>query len=133
LIATGTLKAHFDADQKIELLEFVTSSHEEYIPRTRILEAARPLHEWQKEWHKVNAPPEGKQSPEVNKKKAKPMKSPAVPPPEIDLPASKVKPSMGITPSVFRFLEVSSSAIRIWYTISHFIVGRSSSSDESSI
>jgi hypothetical protein len=109
LIASGTLKAYFDGEQKIELLEFVTSSHEEYIPRTRILDAARPLHEWQKEWHKVNSPAEGKQSPEMNKKKAKAMKSPPQPPPEIDLPASKVKPSMGITPSVFRFLEVRAS------------------------
>lgn len=109
MIASGTLKAHFDADQKIELLEFVTTGHEEYIPRTRILDAARPLHEWQKEWRNLNSPPEGKQSPEMNKKKAKAMKSPAHPPPEIDLPQSKVKPSMGITPSVFRFLEVSLS------------------------
>ncbi|KAF4612541.1 hypothetical protein G7Y89_g15591 [Cudoniella acicularis] len=107
LVANGTLRAHFDADQKIELLEFVTSSHEEYIPRTKIIEAARPLHEWGKEWHKVNAPPEGKNSPEMNKKKAKALKSPPQPPPEIDLPTSKVKPSMGITPSVFRFLELA--------------------------
>ncbi|KAI9049797.1 hypothetical protein LZ554_005948 [Drepanopeziza brunnea f. sp. 'monogermtubi'] len=107
LVANGTLKAHFDADQKIELLEFVTNSHEEYIPRTQILNAARPLHEWQKEWHKVNSPPDGKQSPEMNKKKQKAMKSPPQPPPEIDLPLSKVKPSMGITPAVFRYLELA--------------------------
>lgn len=107
LVANGTLRALFDADQKLELLEFVTSSHEEYLPRTKIIDAARPLHEWQKEWHKVNNPGDGKSSPEMNKKgKSKPMKSPAQPPPEIDLPASKVKSSMGITPSVFRFLEV---------------------------
>jgi LIM-domain binding protein len=111
LVANGTLKAHFDADQKIELLEFVTSGHEEYIPRTRVVDAARPLHEWQKEWHKVNSPPEGKQSPEMNKKKAKAMKSPPQAPPEIDIPPSKVKSSMGITPSVFRFLEVCTSAL----------------------
>lgn len=107
LIASGTLKAYFDAEQKIELLEFVTSSHEEYLPRTRVVEAARPLHDWGKEWQKINAPPEGKQSPEMNKKKKTILKSPPQPPPEIDLPESKVKPSMGITPSVFRFLELA--------------------------
>jgi hypothetical protein len=108
LIASGALRAHFDADQKIELLEFVTNSHEEYISRTRIIDAARPLHQWQKEWHSINSTPDGKQSPEMNKKNRKiTMKSPPQPPPEIDLPDSKVKPSMGITPSVFRFLEVS--------------------------
>jgi len=42
----------------------------------------------------------------MNKKKAKNMKSPAQPPPDIDLPQSKVKKNMGITPAVFRFLEV---------------------------
>jgi hypothetical protein len=109
LIASGTLRAHFDENQKIELLEFATSSHEEYIPRTRIIEAARPLHEWGKDWKNLNVPPDGKQSPEMNKKKAKMMKSPPQPPPDIILPASKVKPSMGVTPAVFRVLEVMSS------------------------
>lgn len=106
-MANGSLKAHFDAEQKIELLEFNTSSHEEYLPRNQVVSAARPLHEWNKEWKIVNTPPEGKQSPEMNKKsKAKAMKSPPQPPPEIDLPQSKVKSSMGITDAVFQFLEV---------------------------
>ncbi len=100
------MRAQFDASQKIELLEFVTSNHEEYVPRTRMVEAARPLHEWQKEWQKANTPADGKQSPEMSKKK-RPMKSPPTAPPEIDIPESKVKGTMGITPSVFRFLEVS--------------------------
>jgi hypothetical protein len=86
----------------------VTSSHEEYLPLTKVIDAARPLHEWGKEWQKVNALQDGKQSPEMNKKKAKPLKSPPQPPPEIDLPRSKIKPNMGITPSVFQFLEASS-------------------------
>lgn len=107
LIANGTLRAHFDSDQKIELLEFVTNNHEEYLPRTKIIEAARPMHEWGKEWHKANAAPDGKQSPEMNKKKAKKMNSPSHAPPDIDLPASKVKPNMGVTPSVFRFFEIA--------------------------
>ncbi|KAH6682760.1 LIM-domain binding protein-domain-containing protein [Halenospora varia] len=107
LIANGTLRAHFDSDQKIELLEFVTNNHEEYLPRTKIIEAARPMHEWGKEWHKVNAAPDGKQSPEMNKKKAKKMNSPNQAPPDIELPTSKVKPNMGVTPSVFRFFEIA--------------------------
>lgn len=106
LIASGNLRAHFDTEQKIELLEFVTSSHEEYIPRALVIEAARPLHEWGKDWKSLNAIPDGKQSPEMNKKKAKVMKSPQQPPPDIDLPPSMVKRKMGVTPSVFRFLEV---------------------------
>lgn len=66
------------------------------------------MHEWSKEWRHVNLSPDGKQSPETTKKgKARQMKSPATAPPEIDLPESKVKMNMGITPSVFRFLEVT--------------------------
>lgn len=106
-MANGTLRAQFDSNQKIELLEFVTSNHEEYVPRRGMVEAARPLHEWHKEWHKANTPLDGKQSPEMSKKKARPMKSPPTAPPDIDIPESKVKGAMGITPSVFRFLEVS--------------------------
>jgi hypothetical protein len=106
LVANGILRAQFDSNQKIELLEFVTTHHEEYVPRKPMVEAARPLHEWGKEWQKANAQPDGKQSPEISKKK-RPMKSPPTAPPEIDIPESKVKGAIGITPSVFRFLEVS--------------------------
>ncbi|KAI0996058.1 hypothetical protein K3495_g12124 [Podosphaera aphanis] len=122
LVANGILKVHFDSEQKIELLEFITSSHEEYLPRTQVVEAARPLHIWGKEWHKVNSVSDGKQSPEMSKKKTSPemskkktkvMKSPSQPPPDIDLPASKVKASMGITHSVFRFLELSEVMIHM--------------------
>ncbi|RKF84007.1 Transcriptional activator ptaB [Golovinomyces cichoracearum] len=113
LVASGTIKAHFDAQQKIELLEFVTTSHEEYLPRTQVVEAARPLHIWGKEWHKINSAPDGKSSPEMNKKKPKLMKSPPQPPPDIGIPASKVKTSMGITHSVFRFLELAEVMIQM--------------------
>jgi hypothetical protein len=72
------------------------------------MEAARPLHEWIKEWTKVNSQPDGKQSPEMNKKgKTRPMKSPPTAPPEIDIPESRVQLNIGITPSVSQFLEVS--------------------------
>jgi hypothetical protein len=108
LVANGILRAQFDSSQKIELLEFNTTNHEEYVSRALVVEAARPLHEWIKEWTRVNSQPDGKQSPEMNKKgKARPMKSPQTAPPEIDIPDSKVRPNEGITPSVFRFLEVS--------------------------
>lgn len=113
LVASGTLKAHFDADQKIELLEFVTSSHEEYVPRKQVIQSARPWHEWQKEWNNMNAAPDGKQSPEMNKKNTKKMKSPNHPPPDLDLPESRVKPNMGITSSVFRFLEFAEVIVQM--------------------
>lgn len=60
----------------------------------------------------MNNPADGKASPEMNKKKSKVTKSPAQAPPEFDLPQSKVKHSMGITHSVFRFLEVQALHFR---------------------
>lgn len=108
LVATGTVRAHFDNDQKIELFEFITSGHEEYISRRAVIEAAKPAHNWVKEWHRVNSQ-DSKASPEMSKKgKARPLKSPQNPPPDalVDLPDSAVKKSMGITEAVFQFLEV---------------------------
>lgn len=110
VIANGTLRAHFDEQQKIELLEFVTSGHEEYIQRSLTVNAIRPLWDWAKESHKLSAGSDVKNSPEMNKKKAKTPKSQTqpqqLPPPDVPIPHSKVKASIGITPSLFQFLEV---------------------------
>lgn len=111
VIANGTLRAHFDEQQKMELLEFVTSSHEEYIQRNVAVNAIRPLWDWAKDWHKLNTSPDVKNSPEMNKKKAKTPKSQTqpqqLPPPEVPIPHSKVKASIGVTPSLFQFLELA--------------------------
>lgn len=109
LVANGTVRAHFDGEQKIELFEFITSSHEEYIPRKAVIEAAKPAHNWIKEWHNVNTQDPTKSSPEMSKKgKAKQLKSPQFAPPDalVDMPESLIKKSMGITEPVFQFLEV---------------------------
>ncbi|EQK98185.1 Topoisomerase II-associated protein PAT1 [Ophiocordyceps sinensis CO18] len=107
LVATGTLRAHFDTELKFELLEFFTTGHEEYISRKQVIDAAKPAHMWFKEWHKANAQ-DGKQSPEMSKKsKAKQLKSPQTQPPEVlvDLPDSAVN-SKGVTEAVHQFLEI---------------------------
>lgn len=106
MVATGTLRAQFDSEQKIDLLEFITQSHEEYHSRKMVIEAAKPAHIWVKDWLKVNGQ-DSRLSPEMSKKgKAKQMKSPPNPPPDIDLPQSAVKQNIGITEAVFQFLEV---------------------------
>ncbi|KAI1406793.1 hypothetical protein F5Y13DRAFT_9387 [Hypoxylon sp. FL1857] len=106
VVATGTLRAQFDNEQKLELLEFITQGHEEYHSRKMVIEAAKPAHNWVKDWLKVNGQ-DSRLSPEMSKKgKAKPMKSPQNPPPDIDLPQSAVKQNIGITEAVFQFLEI---------------------------
>jgi hypothetical protein len=72
------------------------------------MDGVRPSREWAKEWHKANAPADGRQS-QMSKKKAGSMKSSQTAPPEIDIPESKVRLNMGITLSVFQFLEVSTT------------------------
>uniref|UniRef100_A0A8H7N1Q0 Uncharacterized protein n=1 Tax=Bionectria ochroleuca TaxID=29856 RepID=A0A8H7N1Q0_BIOOC len=106
LVASGTLRAQFDAEQKIDLFEFVTTGHEEYISRKQVIDAAKPVHNWMKEWRTVNA--ETKGSPELSKKgKGRPLRSPQSHPPELlpDLPESAVN-SKGVTDAVHQFLEI---------------------------
>lgn len=106
VISTGQLRAHFDSEQKLEVLEFNTQSHEEYVSRNMVINAARPTHSWAKDWKKMNGQ-DASTSPEMNKKgKQKPMKSPPNPPPDFLIPHSAVKGNMGITEPVFQFLEV---------------------------
>ncbi len=105
-MASGTLRAQFDNEQKFELFEFVTTSHEEYISRRQVIEAAKPNHNWVKEWQKVNSQ-DNKTSPEMSKKgKTKVMKSPQTSPPDLDLPSSWVLSNVGVTQPVHQFLEV---------------------------
>ena len=106
-MANGTLRVQFDSEQRFELFEFLTHSHEEYISRRLVIQAARPAHNWVKEWHNLNH--DNKQSPEMSKKsKARPAKAPPGPPPDLELPHSVVKSGMGITEAVYQFLEVPS-------------------------
>lgn len=107
LVANGTLRAQFDAEQKLELLEFITTSNEEYVARRQVIDAAKPAHVWMKEWHKLNSS-DAKGSPEMSKKgKAKQLKSPQSHPPEVlsDIPDSAVN-SKGVTAAVHQFLEI---------------------------
>lgn len=103
------MRAQFDENYKLDVLEFSTTGHEEFVSLKNVIKAAKPAHDWVKEWHKVNSQ-NIMTSPEISKKsKAKQMKSPQSAPPDalVDLPGSAVKKSMGIPEAVFQFLEVS--------------------------
>lgn len=107
VVATGTLRAQFDSEQKFELFEFLTTSHEEYLSRNMIIQKARPLHNWIKEWKQINQQ-DGTHSPEMsNKKKQRALKSPSQPPPDLDIPWPAAKANVGLTEGVFQFLEVA--------------------------
>lgn len=109
MVATGTLRVQFDSEQKLELFEFSTTGHEEYVSLKSVIKAATPAHQWVKDWQKINSQ-DIKSSPEMSKKtKQKQLKSPQNPPPDalVDLPPSAVNASMGIPEAVFQFLELA--------------------------
>lgn len=106
VITNGRLQLIFDPNQKLSVFEFTTTAQEEFVSRHMVIQSAIPNHNWVKDWHKLNFP-DAKQSPEMSKKgKAKQFKSPAQPPPEIDLPHSAVTQNMGVPQSVFQYLEM---------------------------
>ncbi len=88
---TGQLRAQFDQDSKIDLLDFATQNHSEYLPLTRIKTLLSPY-----------SSPET-QSPKQNKSSKQKQ---ARPQPSINIPKSRVN-SFGVTDAVQTFLEVS--------------------------
>ena len=107
VVSSGSIRVEFDPEQKFELFEFVCDSHEEFISRKMVIQAAQPGHKWIKEWRSLNLG-DSRQSPEMSKKgKVKQMKSPQSIPPDLEIPHSTIKESVGITEAVNQFLEVS--------------------------
>ena len=98
VIATGTLRAQFDQNSKIELLEFVTSDHKEFLQRSQIKSLLSPL-----------SSPDQKSSPKQTKTmgKQKAQQRPP-PPPPVQLPESQIN-NNGVTDEVSKFLEVCSA------------------------
>lgn len=106
MVHVGNLRLQFDAESKIDLFEFVSSDHDEYVSRTVVVDGAKPNHQWIKEWRTVNSE-NSQASPEMSKKsKPRLKKSPQNPPPDLDIPHSAVKHGVGITEQQFQFLEV---------------------------
>lgn len=111
VVANGKLCIQYDENQKIELFDFHITSYEEYVRRGHVVELARPLHDWLKEWHKTNEIT--KQSPEMNKKgKARQFKSPNTVPPDIDIPQTKLD-GLVLSKSVSQFLEMAEVMVQM--------------------
>lgn len=94
LVTSGNLRAQFDQSGKIDVLDLITSEHNEYIPRAQLLAPVES--------------PDPKQSPKTSKtvgKQRSQQKHQQPQPPQITLPVSIVN-SYGVTQEVMRFLEV---------------------------
>lgn len=99
LVVQGSLKAQFDASQRLDVLDWVTTEHNEYIPRAQLLQAAAES-------------PELKQSPTMSKatskraqQRQKQQLAEKDQPPQAPIPKSIVN-EWGTTPAVSQFLEV---------------------------
>ncbi|KAL2872779.1 LIM domain-binding protein [Aspergillus lucknowensis] len=105
LFATGTLRAHFDFQNKIEMLDIVVMNHTEYLPRSQLqaLEMA-----------------EQKQSPKVSKNMGKRAQQKQPQQPAFTLPESMVT-SNGVPTPVMSFLEVAEtiSQMQLLFQYSH--------------
>ena len=100
LQTSGTLRVQFDQPGKIDILEILTTSHEEFLPRAQLLQAAAD-------------PPELKQSPNISKTSSKKAAQQRQKQAQAALEQSRMIPvpnstvnDQGVTPSVQQFLEV---------------------------
>lgn len=90
LVSSGTLRAQFDQNSKIDVLDFVTVNHSEYLPRAQLKTILSSF-----------SPPDEK-SPKHHKgaKQKAPQRQPTV-----SMPDAQVN-SFGVTDDVMNFLEV---------------------------
>lgn len=97
----GNLRAQFDQNGRIDILDLVTTEHNEYIPRVQLQPAVES--------------PDHKQSPSISKATGKrasqqrgkqQLQAPQEQAPQIVVPTSMVN-SYGVTDAVSRFLEVN--------------------------
>lgn len=88
---SGTLRAQFDQNSKIDVLDFGTMTHMEYVSRACIKHLSSP-----------HSSPEGKSPGQHKNAKQKAQRVQ----PQVKVPESQVNP-WGVTDAVMRFLEVS--------------------------
>jgi hypothetical protein len=99
LVSIGQLRAQFDQNEKIDILDLVTTEHNEYVPRQSLVQAAA-------------ASPDIKQSPNQSKAAGKraqqrqKLQQMQDQPPQIPVPETAIH-EFGVTPPTFHFLEVS--------------------------
>lgn len=98
-MSTGSLRAQFDGNEKLDLLELITTEHNEYVPRQALVQTA------------AAASPDIKQSPNQSKAAGKRaqqrLKQQQLEnqPPQIPVPDSVVM-EFGVTFPTWHFLEV---------------------------
>lgn len=104
-MVNATLKAQFDVNNKLDLLDLTTLNHSEYVPRSGLLQATAVA-------------PDIKQSPSTSKTQGKrgsqqrqkqQIQAPQDQSPKVAVPESLIN-DLGTTKAVCQFLEVTLAA-----------------------
>ncbi|KAL8708531.1 MAG: hypothetical protein Q9220_006584 [cf. Caloplaca sp. 1 TL-2023] len=101
LVTSGGLKVQFDAMSKIEVLEILTTSHEEFVPRAQLLRSATESPEMKHSPNQSKAT--GKKGNQQRQKQAQAAQDHT---PVAAIPHSTIN-DQGVTPSVQQFLEIA--------------------------
>ncbi|KAL8946054.1 MAG: hypothetical protein Q9222_007497, partial [Ikaeria aurantiellina] len=99
LVTSGGLKVQFDAMSKIEVLEILTTSHDEYVPRAQLLRSATESPEMKHSPNQSKAT--GKKANQQRQKQAQAAQDQT---PVAAIPNTTIN-DQGVTPSVQQFLE----------------------------
>lgn len=107
LVMGGGLKVQFDHHGKIDVLEILTSSHQEFVPRAKLLRAAAESPEIKHSPNQSKA--SGKKAAQQRQKQAQAAQDL---PPVAAIPNSTIT-DQGVTPPIQQFLEVSGQNIYV--------------------
>lgn len=115
LVTSGNLKVHFDQVGKIDVLEILTTSHEEFVPRAQLLRAATESPEMK---HSPNqSKTSGKKAAQQRQKQAQAAQDQ---PRVAAVPNSTIN-DQGVTPALSQFLEV-----RLFYRVKSPMIANTS-------
>ena len=106
LVTSGQLRVQFNQIDKIDVLEILTTSHEEFVPRAQLLRAATESPEMKHSPNLTKAT--GKKAAQQRQKQAQTAQEQG---PVAAVPNSIIN-DQGVTPSVQQFLEVGASNAR---------------------
>ncbi|KAL8882900.1 MAG: hypothetical protein Q9198_000173 [Flavoplaca austrocitrina] len=101
LVTSGQLRVQFNQIDKIDVLEILTTSHEEFVPRAQLLRAATESPEMKHSPNQSKAT--GKKAAQQRQKQAHTAQEQG---PKAAVPSSIIN-DQGVTPSVQQFLEVA--------------------------
>ncbi|KAL9034903.1 MAG: hypothetical protein Q9180_005153 [Flavoplaca navasiana] len=101
LVTSGQLRVQFNQIDKIDVLEILTTSHEEFVPRAQLLRAATESPEMKHSPNQSKAT--GKKAAQQRQKQAQTAQEQG---PVAAVPSSIIN-DQGVTPSVQQFLEVA--------------------------